>query len=79
MQQHNWIQGCSQESQQAPQPKRLDNPYFDPNTLEASATAISERAFVPQSPKAIREFEELRDEIDPIIERFISLGVCNEF
>lgn len=38
--------------------------------------------FELKSPALIQEFEQLTDvqqEIDPIIERLISLGVCNEF
>ncbi|OUL21481.1 hypothetical protein BV378_26550 [Nostoc sp. RF31YmG] len=41
-------------------------PHFEP------ATAMSGLSFVPQSPQAIQEFEELR-EIDPIIERLAGL------
>lgn len=57
---------------------RFNNPYFDPNTFE-STPKTNTVGFVPQSPQAIQEFEDLVEEIDPIIERFISLGVCNEF
>lgn len=38
--------------------------------------------FELKSPALIQQFEQIADiqqEIDPIIERFISLGVCNEF
>lgn len=57
---------------QAPTQARLDNPYFDPSTLE-STQKTTRVGFVPQSPQAIQVFEDLRDEIDPIIARMASL------
>jgi|GEM_PF-1269206 len=41
--------------------------------------AHSGLSFIPQSPQAIQEFEELREEIDPVIEKFISLGLVDQF
>lgn len=43
------------------------------------ATAMSGLSFIPQSPQAIQQFEELQQEIDPIIERFINLGLVDQF
>jgi hypothetical protein len=54
------------------QPHRLENPYFDPSTFESTPKTIRV-GFVPQSPQAIQDFENLRDEIDPIIARMASL------
>lgn len=52
--------------------------HFDPSTFE-QATVMSGLAFQPQSPQAIQEFEELQQEIDPVIEKFISLGLVDQF
>ena len=42
-------------------------PHFEP------ATAMSGLSFVPQSPQAIQEFEQLAEEIDPVIQRLAGL------
>lgn len=58
--------------------------YPMPNTQQPQqqfeqATAMSGLSFVPQSPQAIQQFEELQQEVDPIIERFINLGLVDQF
>lgn len=47
--------------------------YLDPSTFEAQATAMSGLNFHPSSPQRIQEFEELREEVDPIIQRLAEL------
>lgn len=39
------------------------------------ATAMSGLSFVPQSPQAIQEFEQVAEEIDPVINRLLALGL----
>lgn len=46
----------------------------DPSNYE-KATAMSGLSFVPQSPQAIQEFEQLQAETDPVIERLLALGL----
>lgn len=47
--------------------------YQPPQQQFELATAMSGLSFIPQSPQAIQEFEELREEIDPVIERLAGL------
>jgi hypothetical protein len=42
--------------------------HFDPG-----ATVMSALSFIPQSPQAIQEFEQLTEEIDPVIARMATL------
>src|SRR5437868_3064732 len=53
--------------------------YFDPSTFESRPTAMSGLSFQPQSPQAIQEYEQIAEEIDPIIEKFINLGLVDQF
>ncbi|MBD2207830.1 hypothetical protein H6G33_36500 [Calothrix sp. FACHB-1219] len=39
------------------------------------ATAMSGLSFIPQSPQAIQEFEQVAEEIDPVISRLLALGL----
>ncbi|MBD2341976.1 hypothetical protein H6G64_34155 [Calothrix sp. FACHB-156] len=47
--------------------------YQHPQQQFEPATAMSALSFVPQSPQAIEKFEELQQEIDPIIARIATL------
>ncbi|MBD2359245.1 hypothetical protein H6G41_32460 [Tolypothrix sp. FACHB-123] len=52
---------------------------FDPTTYETQPTVMSGLSFIPQSPQAIQEFEDLREEIDPVIQRLINAGLEMNF
>lgn len=57
-------------------PMTNDQQHYDPSTFETQATAMSGLSWQPQSPQAIRDFEdsqELQQEIDPIIARMALL------
>jgi hypothetical protein len=61
----------AQQPQQAVQPQQ----HFDPTTFETRPTAMSALSFQPAFPDAVREFEQVQDETDPVIERLLSLGL----
>jgi hypothetical protein len=76
---NNFQFGGSLPQSQPQQPSRLDNPYYDSSTFEQQATVMSGLSFIPQSPQAIQEFEDLAQEIDPVIQRLINSGLEMEF
>jgi hypothetical protein len=68
--------------QQLPQyqPQPPAQTGFDPSNYECEkATAMSGLSWQPQSPAVIQEFEQLQEEIDPVIQRLISCGLELEF
>lgn len=57
---------------------QYQHPQAQQPTEYPQATAMSALSWQPQSPQAIRDFEasqELQEEIDPVIERLLSLGL----
>lgn len=51
------------------------NQYYNPSTFETQATVMSGLSWQPQSPQAIQDFEEIAQEVDPVIERLAGLLV----
>ncbi|OUL23829.1 hypothetical protein BV378_20665 [Nostoc sp. RF31YmG] len=47
--------------------------HFDPNTFESKPTAMSGLSFQPAFPDAVREFEQVQEEIDPVIAKMALL------